>query len=82
MKLVTFDAGAGAELGVVDADRVIPLNRAAPGLPADMTGLITAWPQVEPQVRAIAAAAKDALPLASVRPRPRSAARAKSWPSG
>lgn len=67
MKLVTFDAGAGAELGVVDADRVIPLNRAAPGLPADMTGLIAAWPQVEQQVRAIAAAAKDALPLASVR---------------
>lgn len=66
MKLATFDAGAGAQLGVVDADRIIPLNAAAPGLPADMLGLIAAWPEVEAEVRAIAAAGKGALPLASV----------------
>jgi 2-keto-4-pentenoate hydratase/2-oxohepta-3-ene-1,7-dioic acid hydratase in catechol pathway len=67
MKLATFEAGAGPELGVVDGDRIIPLNRAAPGLPADMTGLIAAWSRIETQVRAIAAQADGALRLDEVR---------------
>ena len=67
MKLATFQAGAAPELGAVVGDRIVPLNRAAPGLPSDMTGLTTAWPQAENEVRAIAEAATGALALDQVR---------------
>ena len=67
MKLATFDAGAGPQLGAVAGDRIIPLSAAAPGLPADMTGLITAWPEVEGEVRRLAEAAANAVALDGVR---------------
>lgn len=67
MKLATFDAGAGPQLGAVVGDRIAPLNAAAPGLPADMTGLIAAWPKVEAEVRRLADAAASAVALDSVR---------------
>ncbi|PZQ58340.1 MAG: 5-carboxymethyl-2-hydroxymuconate isomerase [Phenylobacterium zucineum] len=67
MKLATFDAGAGPQLGAVAGDRIIPLSAAAPGLPADMTGLITAWPEVEGEVHRLAEAAANAVALDGVR---------------
>jgi ureidoglycolate lyase len=67
MKLATFETGGQAQLGVVASDRVIPLNSAAPGLPTDMIGLIAAWPKVEAEVRAIAAAGTNAIGLDTVR---------------
>ncbi len=67
MKLATFEAGAAPQLGAVVADRIVPLNAAAPGLPAEMIGLIAAWPQVEAQVRQIAEAGVGALALDGVR---------------
>jgi 2-keto-4-pentenoate hydratase/2-oxohepta-3-ene-1,7-dioic acid hydratase in catechol pathway len=67
MNLATFDAGAGAQLGAVAEGRIIPLNAAAPGLPADMIGLIAAWPEVEAEVRRIAEAGEGALGLDTVR---------------
>jgi ureidoglycolate lyase len=67
MKLATFDAGGSAELGIVFGDRIAPLNTAAPGLPSEMIGLIAAWPKVEREVRAIAAAPTSTLRLDSVR---------------
>lgn len=67
MKLATFQTGAAPELGAVVGDRIVALNRAAPGLPADMIGLIAAWPQVEREVRALADQATDALLLDQVR---------------
>ena len=67
MKLATFEAGAAPQLGAVSGDRIVPLNQAAPGLPSDMIGLITAWPKVKAEVRAIAAAGTGALRLDQVR---------------
>ena len=67
MKLATFDTGAGAQLGAVTGQTITPLNAAAPGLPADMTGLIAAWPDVQAEVRRIADAGSGALALDSVR---------------
>ncbi|MGA0601496.1 fumarylacetoacetate hydrolase family protein [Caulobacter sp. KR2-114] len=67
MKLATFDAGAGAQLGVVTGQTIVPLNAAAPGLPGEMTALIAAWPQVEGEVRRVAQAGAGALPLDGVR---------------
>ncbi|WP_068876587.1 MULTISPECIES: fumarylacetoacetate hydrolase family protein [unclassified Phenylobacterium] len=67
MKLATFDAGAAPQLGAVVGDRIVPLNAAAPGLPADMIGLIAAWPQVAGEVRRIAEAGTDAAALDGVR---------------
>ena len=40
MRLVTFDDGGAARLGVVQGERVIDLARAAPELPRDLLGLI------------------------------------------
>ena len=67
MKLATYDAGGAAQLGVVTSDQIVPLNSAAPGLPSQMIGLIAAWPKLEAQVRSIATAGADALPLDGVR---------------
>ena len=67
MKLATFQAGGAPELGLVTGETIVPLSRTAPGLPAEMIGLIAAWPQVEREVRAIEAAAAGALPLDQVR---------------
>lgn len=67
MKLATFDAGEGAQLGAVIGERIVPLRQSAPGLPADMIGLISAWKTAESEVRRIAAAGAGALPLGQVR---------------
>jgi 2-keto-4-pentenoate hydratase/2-oxohepta-3-ene-1,7-dioic acid hydratase in catechol pathway len=67
MKLATFEAGRGPELGAVVGDRIAPLNRAAPALPKDMLGLIAAWPAVEAEVRRIAEAGDGTLRLDQVR---------------
>ena len=63
MKLVTFETGSAPQLGAVVGDRVVPLKTNAPGLPDEMIGLIAAWPDVEAEVRRIAAAGMGALPL-------------------
>ena len=63
MKLVTFENGGPAQLGAVVGNRVVPLNAAAPGLPDEMARLIAVWPQVQSQVRTLAAAGSGALPL-------------------
>jgi 2-keto-4-pentenoate hydratase/2-oxohepta-3-ene-1,7-dioic acid hydratase in catechol pathway len=67
MKLATFDAGAGPQLGAVVGDRIVPLGAAAPGLPAEMIGLIAAWPQVEGEVRGVVETAENTLALDGVR---------------
>jgi 2-keto-4-pentenoate hydratase/2-oxohepta-3-ene-1,7-dioic acid hydratase in catechol pathway len=67
MKLATFTAGGAPELGVVIGDRIVPLNRAAPCLPADMIGLIAAWSTAEATVRQLADASPGDLALDSVR---------------
>jgi 2-keto-4-pentenoate hydratase/2-oxohepta-3-ene-1,7-dioic acid hydratase in catechol pathway len=64
MKLATFDAGAGPQLGAVEGERITPLGE---GLPGEMTALIAAWPTVEGEVRRRAAAGAGALALDSVR---------------
>ena len=67
MKLATFTAGGAPELGIVLGPRILPLSRRAPGLAADMITLITSWPQIEGEVRRLAAAAEETLPLAEIR---------------
>ncbi len=67
MKLATFEAGSDSQLGAVVDGVIVPLNAAAPALPAEMIGLISAWPQVEHEVRRIAGAGLGALPLDQVR---------------
>ena len=63
MKLVTFDSGSGPQLGAVVGDRVVPFGQAAPALPADMIGLIAAWPRTAAQAHEIAAAGAGAIAL-------------------
>jgi 2-keto-4-pentenoate hydratase/2-oxohepta-3-ene-1,7-dioic acid hydratase in catechol pathway len=67
MKLARFTAGGTPELGLVQGERIVPINRAAPGLPRDMTDLIAAWSRVEADVRTLADHAAEGLPLAAVR---------------
>jgi len=68
MKLVTFQTGATPELGaVVGEDRIVPLSRLAPGLGADMIGLIASWSEAGPEARRIADEARETLPLGEAR---------------
>ena len=67
MKLARFETGGAPELGAVQADRIVPISRAAPSLAADMIGLIARWAEVEREVRAIAGRAADSLALDQVR---------------
>jgi len=43
LKLATFSTTSGLELGLVNEDRVLPLTRAAPGVPRSMVELIRRW---------------------------------------
>ncbi len=67
MKLATFTAGGPPELGVVTGSVIVPIGRALPRAPADMIDLIRQWPQIEGEVRALAAAPSGALALEAVR---------------
>jgi ureidoglycolate lyase len=55
MKLATFSADGAPELGLVVDGRMRALSRAAPQLAGDMLDLIRRWPQIEGEVRRIAA---------------------------
>ena len=67
MKLATFSQGSAPELGIVlDGERIVSISRAAPSLAPTMIELIARWPQIEGEVRRIAAEAKDPLALADV----------------
>lgn len=66
MKLATFTAGGAPELGLVMADGMIPLSRLRPALGGDMISLIAGWPELEREVRALAAETRDRLPMADL----------------
>lgn len=66
MKLATFTADGGPELGIVQGDSIISISRAAPDLAVDMIALISNWESAKGEVEAIAAAADHVLPLADV----------------
>lgn len=52
MKLVTLSVQGGApEMGVVDGERVVLIQRALPRLPSTMIDLIAAWDRVREEVR-------------------------------
>ena len=75
MKLMMFEKGKGAALGLIEGETVIDLGAADPSLPKDLAGLITAGPGALESVKAAAARApasakqmlgtvKPALPIA------------------
>jgi len=65
MKLVTFEAGQGPELGLVVDQSVVCLSRTAPQLATDMTDLIARWPDLKDEVSRLAKTG-ETLDLASV----------------
>jgi 2-keto-4-pentenoate hydratase/2-oxohepta-3-ene-1,7-dioic acid hydratase in catechol pathway len=67
MKLMMFEKGGSAALGLVEGDSVIDLAAADPGLPKDLAALIAAGPAVLASVRDAGAKASAKLPLASVK---------------
>jgi len=67
MKLATFSAGDEPELGIVAGDRVISITRAAPQLSSNMISLISRWPVVEGDVRALAVSTAHSFSLSEVR---------------
>ena len=60
MKLARFTDGGPPELGVVARDSVISLTRAVPRWKDDMAALIAHWPEIEDEVRSIAASEREA----------------------
>jgi ureidoglycolate lyase len=67
MKLATFDAGNGKEIGVVVGDSLTPITRLQPQVGSDMLALIARWSELEQIVRETVAAPGATLPLADVR---------------
>ncbi|HVV65187.1 MAG TPA: fumarylacetoacetate hydrolase family protein [Rhizomicrobium sp.] len=66
MKLASFLADGKARIGAIVDGGLVDLSRAAPALPRDMIGLIKAWTEAEPQLRAIAGE-RPHWPLSQVR---------------
>jgi ureidoglycolate lyase len=67
MKLATFTTSGGKlEIGAVKADRIVPLARALPRLPATMSDLIGAWDSVKKEVGIVIDGHADTIPLDSV----------------
>lgn len=76
VKLVTFTAGGAPEIGIIDENGILPLNRVAPDLSSDMITLIAAWPDIAPSICQIITNHKERLPPEGVRllapvPRPK-----------
>lgn len=74
MKLATFVAGGAERIGIVSGDGIIDLSGTP--VPRDMIGLITSWPDVESEVRRVAASVAPQFRLSDVHlkapvPRPR-----------
>lgn len=67
MKLVTFTHEGNTRLGVVVEDAVVDLAAAAPDLPREMRGLLSAGRSAVGRVRSAAAQAKSRIPLARVK---------------
>lgn len=68
MKLATFSVNGGAdELGVTDGERIVSLTRAAPMLPATMSGLIAKWDSLARDVQQIVREAMVVHDLRAVR---------------
>jgi ureidoglycolate lyase len=67
MKLATFTAGGGSEIGVILEGGALSLSRVAPRLGADMIGLISRWDRVQADLRNIIASPGRLLPMESVR---------------
>jgi acylpyruvate hydrolase len=70
MKLMMFEKGKGAALGLVEGETVIDLGSADPSLPKDLAGLIAAGPGALESVNAAAARAPASAKqmLGTVRP--------------
>lgn len=67
MKLVTFQtSGSEPRIGLVVPDGIVDLARHVPDLPADMIGLITAWPRFKAPLEAIAAKQGADMPIEAV----------------
>ncbi len=66
MKLASFEVGGTCGVGIVSGDSLIDLAQAAPDLPRDMIGLISAWPQIGERVGQIAQTAPAQRRLADV----------------
>jgi len=70
MKLMMFEKGRGAALGLVEGETVIDLGAADPSLPKDLAGLIAAGPSALANAKAAAvkAPASAKLMLGTVKP--------------
>ena len=63
MKLATYEAGQGPQLGAIVGEQVVPLT----GLASDMLDLISNWDEKRAEAEAMAEAGAGALALADVR---------------
>lgn len=67
VRLASFDAGHGREIGAVVDRAMVPLSRLIEGLGTDMRMLIALWDRWQEPVRAAAAGAQTALHLDALR---------------
>lgn len=67
MKLASFTAGNGVEVGEVRNGGILPLSRLSSEIGTDMTALIRQWDKLGDKVRRLTAAEGQRLPLANVK---------------
>lgn len=67
MKLATYSANGRTRIGVVVDDQIIDLSAAAPQLPVDMVGLLSAGEEALDTVRRIAVTYPTRVPLSDIR---------------
>src|SRR5262245_10466411 len=67
MRLVTFTHQGSTRIGAADGDAVVDLAAAAPALPRDMIGFLTAGPAALDEAHGALASKQARIPLADVR---------------
>jgi len=69
MRLLCFDAGAGPRVGIRIGDEIVDLSVAAPQLPRNMIALLEAGPEALAVAGQASQAARQRLPLSTIRHR-------------
>ncbi len=67
MKLATFSHGGSTRIGVVHGEDILDLAAAAPDLPRDLIGFLTAGPRARQRAGEVAAGSGARIPLADVK---------------
>lgn len=67
MKIARFDAGHGAEIGIVTSEGMVPVNRINPSLPKDMATVAAEWPALREQFESLIGRSDGLLQMSEIK---------------